>query len=143
MSTPTLTAPTFTSSVFANAKPVDNTYADVPAEIAADLRGSLGYFSAKNSNKLSVNHPDGEDGADLLKRQIMTYAKMHGLAASFPKYSPEHMSKAVVDEKTGKVTKPAKLIPANKIDKGANVGANVTFRLYVPKDDDDTDTDDE
>lgn len=137
MSTPTLTAPVFTSSVFAAAKPVDNTYADVPDDIAADLKGSLGYFSAKNSNKLSVNHPDGPDGADLLKRQIMTYAKMHGLAASFPKYVPEHMSKAVIDPATKKVTKPAKLIPANKIDRGANTGANVTFRLYVPSTDDD------
>ena len=137
MSTPTLTAPVFTSSVFAAAKPVDNTYADVPEDIARDLAGSLGYFSLKNSNKLSVHHPDGPDGAELLTRQIKTYAATHGLAASFPKFVPEHMSKPVVDDKTGKVTKPAKLIPANKIDKGANTGANVTFRLYVPTTDDD------
>ena len=104
-----------------------------PAENAA-FASDLGYFSLKNNNVRSIDCPDIKF-ADSLRTKVQVYANAHNLNASFPKYVAEHMSKAVVEEGTGKILKPSKLVPENNVPRHFNVGTNVTWRL-VPKSDD-------
>lgn len=92
------------------------------------------HFSAKPNTATLERNFSTEAEADAFRAKIVYYAETHNLTPGLPKFVDAHMSKEVVDKETGKITKPAKLIPANGKPKHWNNGVNVTFRFAKPKD---------
>jgi hypothetical protein len=100
----------------------------------ADFARAVNHFAARpNTAVLSFNLPTAEEASDY-RAKIQAYAAERNLSAGLPKFAAEHMSKPVVDKSSGKITKPAKLVPANKYPKNWNVDTNVTFRLTAHRD---------
>jgi hypothetical protein len=101
----------------------------------ADLARAVTYFSnLPNTANLKFNMPTVQE-ADDYRAKIQRYAAEHNLSAGLPKFVDAHDTKAVTDPSSGKIVKPAKRIPANKIPRDWNVGTQVTFRFSPHRDD--------
>ena len=126
---------------------------EVPETLARDFANAYAFLLTQpNTKKMIFDHPDGPDGAQLFRDQLVQWCADNGKSAYLPKHVPAHWSRQGADPKTGIVMKDgepvtdpktglvikAKWVADNGVNKRLNNGSNVAFRITEPKSDDDS-----
>lgn len=113
----------------------DNRHVPVPPAIAALFARAAARLDALPNTKKLERMFESDDAAETFRKQAVTWAEEHNRSCTLPKHIPAHTIPAKVEEGTGKILRPEKRVPDNKVPAHYNVGRHVIFRFSKVRED--------